>query len=158
MTVQKEITCHQSGVTCIDYSNGYIFTGGEDGNICVLKNGKVVKTVEKAHNAQVSGISVISMNTKNPENTKNIENLTNPGFLIISTSLDQRVNGFIMKNEEIKHVFCHKTAVADLTGFDTVVNGSEILVALAGQGLELIRLESARIFDGMDGDLMIDSI
>ena len=170
MTVQKEITCHQSGVTCIDYAKGYIFTGGEDGNICVLKNGEVVNMVEKAHNAQVSGISVVAFgggghgeignsgNFGNIGNIGNNDNMVNPEFLIISTSLDQRVNGFLMKNGEIKHVFCYKTAVSDLTGFDTVVIGSEILVALAGQGLELISLDFSDKTCEIIDNSMVDSI
>ena len=141
--------------------------------------------VEKAHNAQVSGISVVAFggggngeigdignvgnignigkienigNTGNNKNTGNNDNMANPEFLIISTSLDQRVNGFLMKNGEIKHVFCYKTAVSDLTGFDTVVIGSEILVALAGQGLELISLDFSDKTCGIIDNSMVDLI
>ena len=144
--------------------------------------------VEKAHNAQVSGISVVTFggggnggigdvgnvgnfgnignigkienigNTGNNKNTGNNDNIANPEFLIISTSLDQRVNGFLMKNGGIKHVFCYKTAVSDLTGFDTVVIGSEILVALAGQGLELISLDFSDETCEITDNSMVDSI
>ena len=124
----NSIKCHKSGVVCIDNNEKFIFTGGEDGDISILHDGVVIQKIERAHNAQISGIKLLTVQIENRKVN-----------LLISASLDQRINVFRLTDTcDIIPEASYKTAVSDLTGFDAVRDGSTILIALAGQGLQLI--------------------